>query len=214
MMTPEENGSLANRLTDRARQGDEEALAQLFSMYRDKLRRMVQVRLDRRIQARADPSDVLQETYLDAVIRLRHLTENPSMPVFLWFRLLVRQRLIDLHREHLGYQIRRADREVSMNQSVSPYASSEVLAANLTGHLTSPSQKVGREELLAQVEEALERMSPVDREIITLRHFEELSNQEAAEILGIGKTAASNRYVRALKRLKELLSEIPGMNSS
>jgi len=214
MATSEDDGSPVNGLTDRARQGDKEALAELFSMYRGKLRRMVQVRLDRRLQARTDPSDVLQEAYLDAVGRLRHFTENPSMPAFLWFRLLVGQRLIDLHREHLGYQKRRADREISMNQALSPYASSVVFAANLTGHLTSPSQKVGREELLAQVEDALERMGPMDREIITLRHFEELGNQEAAEILGIGKTAASNRYVRALKRLKELLSEIPGMSTS
>lgn len=197
-------------VVNRLREGGEQALAELFSHHRERLKRMVSFRLDRRLNGRVDASDVLQEAYLDAVKRVHHYLDDPSMPFFVWLRLVTGQRLVDVHRQHLGAQMRDVDQEVSLNRGMVPQASSLCLAAHLVGHLTSPSQAAMREEMLARVQQAFEEMSPMDREILALRHFEELSNNEAAEVLGLQKAAASNRYVRALKRLKENLAGIPG----
>ena len=197
-------------LVGRLRDGGEKALAELFSQHRERLKRMVGFRLDRRLWGRVDASDVLQEAYLDAVKRVHHYLDNPTMPFFVWLRLITGQRLIDVHRQHLGAQMRDADQEVSLNRGGVPHASSMCLAAHLVGHLTSPSQAAIRAETMAELQQALDGMDPMDREILALRHFEELSNNEAAEVLGLQKSAASNRYVRALRRLKETLSGIPG----
>ena len=212
MNSPEtDDDALIDRLVDRLKRGEKEALAELFALFRLKLRRMIQVRLDRRLKARADPSDVLQDAYLDANQRLRHFVEHPTMDIYVWLRLVVGQRLVDLHREHLGYQVRDAAREVSMDRASVPHASAELLAANLTGNLTSPSGALRREEFLDQVEKLLNGMPSLDREILVLRHFEELGNADAARVLGISRSAASNRYVRALKRLKKMLATVPGL---
>ena len=198
-----------SELIKRLRQGNEEALAELFAKYRDRMHRMIDFRLDRRLRSRTDASDVLQESYLDAVQRVNHFIKNPAIPFSVWLRLIVGQRLIEVHRRHLGAKKRDAAREISMNDVRSTFASSANIAIHLTGHLTSPSQAAINAESMFRLEEALNTMTDMDREVLVLRHFEDLSNNEVAEILSIGKTAASNRYVRALKRLKEILSEIP-----
>jgi len=190
--------------------GDAEAAAQLFARYRPRLRQIVRLRLDRRLQGRLDPSDVLQEAYLDFARRLPEYARNPSMPFFLWLRFLAGQKLIDLHRHHLGTQMRDAGQEVSLYRGALPQASSLSLAAQLMGRLTSVSQAAIRAELQTRVQETLNSMDPMDREVLTLRHFEMLSNDETAAVLGISKSAASNRYIRALKRLKDLLVGLPG----
>jgi len=115
-----------------------------------------------------------------------------------------------LHRHHLGAQMRAAGQEVSLYRGALPAATSVSLAALLLGRLTSPTQAAQRAEMKIRLQEALNSMDPIDREILTLRHFEELGNSETAEVLGIGKTAACNRYLRALKKLREILSAIPG----
>ena len=198
-------------LLTRAGRGDEQALAALFGRYRDRLREMVRLRLDRRLQGRLDASDVLQEAYLDFARRLPEFLNGPTVPFFLWLRGLAGQRLIDLHRRHLGAQMRDAGQEVSLYRGATPAASSASLAEQLLGRLTSASQAAIRAETQLRVQEALNGMDPLDREILALRHFEMLSNGETAQVLGIRKSAASNRYVRALKRLKELLGGIPGV---
>jgi RNA polymerase sigma-70 factor (ECF subfamily) len=197
-------------LLDRVRDGDQQALAELFARYRDRLRRMVRLRLDRRLQGRLDPSDVLQEAYLDLARRAPEYLAEPKMPFFLWLRLLTGQRLLALHRQHLGAQMRDAGQEVSIHRGALPQATSASLAAQLLGRLTSPTQAAVRAELQIKLQEALNSMDPIDREVLILRHFEELSNNETAEVLGLQKGAASNRYIRALKRLKNLLSGVPG----
>jgi RNA polymerase sigma-70 factor, ECF subfamily len=197
-------------LVERLRGGDQQALADLFARYRDRLKRMVQLRLDRRLQGRVDPSDVLQEAYLDVAHRAAEYAANPAMPVYLWLRFLTGQRLLALHRYHLGAQMRDAGLEVSIHRGAVLQASSASLAAQLLGHLTSPTQAAMRAELQLRLQEVLNTLEPTDREVLVLRHFEELTNNETAEVLGIGKTAASNRYVRALKRLKEALIACPG----
>jgi RNA polymerase sigma-70 factor (ECF subfamily) len=152
----------------------------------------------------------LQDGYLDLARRAPEYFANPTLPFYVWLRLLVGQRLLALHRQHLGAQMRSAGQEVSLYRGALPQASSASLAAQLLGKLTSPTQAAIRAELQIKLQEALNSMDPMDREILTLRHFEELSNNETAALLGIQKSAASNRYVRALKRLKEILRSIPG----
>jgi RNA polymerase sigma-70 factor (ECF subfamily) len=197
-------------LIRRATGGDQAALAEVFALHRDRLRQMVRLRLDRRLQGRLDASDVLQEAYLDFARRLPDYARQPNMPFYLWLRFLTGQRLIDLHRQHLGAKMRDAGQEVSLYRGALPQASSVSLAAQLLGRLTSASQAAVRAETQIRVQEALNRMDPMDREVLALRHFEMLTNDETAAVLGISKSAASNRYVRALKRLKEILAAVPG----
>src|SRR5262245_12252733 len=194
--------------------GDEQALAALYARHRGKLRRMVRLRLDRRLQGRVDPSDVLQEAFIDIARRATVYFANPSMPLFLWMRFLTGQRLMALHQHHFGAQKRDPRQELSLLPGALPEATSASLAALLLGRLTSPSRAVARAELQVRVQDALNALDPMDREVLALRHFEELSNTETAEVLGITKTAASNRYVRALRRLKEVLSGMPGLLDS
>jgi RNA polymerase sigma-70 factor (ECF subfamily) len=205
----DESGELEDQLR-RLADGDQGALAELFAHYRGRLRRMVKLRLDRRLQGRVDASDVLQEAYLDVIRRAAEYTAKPSMPFFLWLRLLTGQRLLMVHRQHLGAKMRDAGQEVSLYRGALPQASSVSLAAQLLGRLTSPSLAAVRAEMQLKLQEALNGMDPIDREVLTLRHFEELSNGETAAVLGLQKAAASNRYIRALKRLKDVLSNMPG----
>jgi RNA polymerase sigma-70 factor, ECF subfamily len=198
-------------LIRRAADGDGPALAEVFGRYRKRLRQMVRLRLDRRLQGRVDPSDVLQETYLDVVQQLPTYLGKPDMTFFLWLRLMTGQRLMRIHREHLGAAMRDAGREVSLYRGALPQASSASLAAQLLGRLTSASQALSRAEVQLQIQSALNGMEPIDREIIALRHFEELTNAEAAEVLGLESSTASKRYIRALKRLQAALEHFPDL---
>jgi RNA polymerase sigma-70 factor (ECF subfamily) len=199
-------------LLPRALAGDESALAALFDGYRDRLRRMIRLRLDRRLSGRVDSSDVLQDAYLDVRRRVSEYARDPgAMPFHLWLRLVTGQRLTDVHRHHLGAQARDAGLEVSLHRGPFPQADSVSLAAQLLGRITTASQAAIRAEHKLIVQEALNSMEPIDREILALRHFEHLSNEETAQVLGLSKSAASNRYIRALRRLKDILSSIPGI---
>ena len=194
--------------------GDESALAALFDGYRDRLRRMIRLRLDRRLSGRVDTSDVLQDAYLDVRRRIAEYARDPSaMPFHLWLRLVTGQRLTDIHRYHLGAQMRDAGQEVSLHRGPFPQASSVSLAAQLLGKMTSASQAAIRVEHKLIVQEALNGMDPIDREVLALRHFEQLTNAEAARVLQIKQTAAGKRYLRALGRLREILAQLPGASS-
>ncbi len=206
---PEER-SETEELLQRAGLGDSQALGVLFSRHAERLRRMVRMRMDRRLQGRLDASDVLQDAYLQFSRSLQDYLRNPNMPFFLWLRLITGRKLHALHRHHLGTKIRAVGLEVSLHGGAFPQVSSVSLAAQLLGHYTSPSDVAMRAELQAQVQEALNGMSLLDREVLSLRHFEQLSNSEAAYVLGISEAAASNRFVRALKRMKALLTAEPG----
>lgn len=190
-------------------QGDEGALADLFAEHRERLWRMVHFRLDRRLQGRVDADDILQEAYIDAVKRLPHFADSQPISPFVWLRLVAGQTLIDVHRRHLGAKMRDAEREESIQARLSE-GTSVSLSFHLLAHLTSPSQAAARAELMALVEEALAGLSDTDREVLALRHFEELTNSEVAEVLGLERKAASIRYVRALGRLKSVLERLPG----
>jgi RNA polymerase sigma-70 factor (ECF subfamily) len=203
-----------DHLIGQALAGDERALAELFERERPRLGRMVRLRLDLRLAGRLDVEDVLQDVYLDVRRRLPeyHARYVDKMPIGLWFRLMTCQRLVDLHRHHLGTAARDAGLEVSLIRGGYPQASSASLAAQLLGKLTSASRATIRAEQRLIVQEVLNDMDPIDREVLVLRHFEQLTNDEAALILGLKKTAASQRYARALIRLKQSLARIPGLN--
>lgn len=183
------------------RGGDDTALGPLFERHRERLARMVHFRLDPRLIGRIDAEDVLQETFLEAGKRLQAFRDDDK-PFLVWVRLITQQTMVDLHRKHLGAKMRNAGREVKAA------AASGTLSAFFVAHVTSPSGAVMREELRQKVEQALASMDEIDREVLLLRHFEELSNKEAALVLGIQENAASNRYVRALGRLKGFLGSL------
>jgi len=188
--------------------GDRAAMGELFVRYRQRLRAMLAVRLDQRLQGRIDPSDVLQETFAEASQRLAEYARQPSMPFFLWLRFLTVQQLMQHHRRHLGTQKRSADQELALGSGVGPDASAMSLAEQVVGTMTSPSLAAARGEMAARLATALEAMEPIDREVIVLRHFEELTNNEAAQVLGISKAACSKRYIRALGRLEEIIGSV------
>jgi RNA polymerase sigma-70 factor, ECF subfamily len=204
------NSGDTSEILRRAGQGDAQAQGELFARHRSRLRRMIQVRLDRRLQGRIDPSDVLQEAYLEFSRALADYLRAPVLPFFLWLRLITGRKLNTLHRHHLGRRMRDASREVSLHYGALPQASSASLAAQLLGRYTTPSQVAMRAEVQRRVQEALNGLEPLDREVLALRHFEQLSNAESAQVLGISETAASNRFVRALRRLKTVLMTLPG----
>src|SRR5262249_26402217 len=128
-----------------------------------------------------------------------------------WLRCIIGRKLHALHRRHLGTRMRDAGREVSLYRGTLPEASSVLLAAQLLGKLTAPSQALLRAELQLQVQQALNEMEPLDREVLALRHYEQLNNQETAQVLGLSEAAASIRFIRALRRLKNLLQRVPGL---
>jgi RNA polymerase sigma-70 factor, ECF subfamily len=209
-VTMADKSSETKCLLERAAQGDSEGWSRLMTEHRDRLRRMIAVRLDRRLQGRIDASDVIQEAYLEAWSRLGEYLRTPTMPFFLWLRFLVGQKLITLHRRHLGVRMRDPSLEVALYGAVFPEASSAALAAQLVGKDTRPSVAAIRAEMKLHLQEALNSMEPLDREVLALRHFEQLSRAEIASLLNASEAAVSKRYIRALRRLKELLSNLPG----
>jgi RNA polymerase sigma-70 factor (ECF subfamily) len=206
----ENDSAQTSRLLDLVRAGDQAALNGLFALHRARLRRMVELRMDRRLQSRVDASDVVQEAYVDVVGRLEEYLRQPAYPLFLWLRLIVGERLLKVHRYHLGTQMRDAGLEVSIYRGALPAASSAALAAQLLGKHTSPTQAAMRAERMMRLQEALNSLEPIDREVLSLRHFEEMTLAETALSLEIEESAAAKRYVRALKRLKAVLASMPG----
>ncbi|MEI6566639.1 MAG: sigma-70 family RNA polymerase sigma factor [Verrucomicrobiota bacterium] len=197
-------------LEKRLRSGDQQALADLFSRERERLWRVIHFRLAEPLRRRLEPDDVLQEAFLAATKRLEHYATSPTTSPFIWLRMIVNQTLNDLHREHLGAQKRDASLDVSIHAH--SQSTSASVAIQLVGAFISPSRAAARADILAAVYATIEQMDPTDREVLALRHFEELTNSEVAEALGIEQKAASIRYIRALRRLKELLAQIPDLS--
>jgi RNA polymerase sigma-70 factor (ECF subfamily) len=188
------------RLLEQVRAGDRLAFEQLFTRHRPFLLRVIELRLDPRLRARVDPSDVVQETQLEAFRRLEDYLERQPMPFLLWLRKTACERLLMAQRQHVGAARRAVGREVPL-----PDASSLQLVQPLLAGGSTPSQRLDREELADRVRQAVARLSETDREVLLLRNLEMLSNQEAAQVLQIDPAAASQRYGRALLRLRKLL---------
>jgi RNA polymerase sigma-70 factor (ECF subfamily) len=204
------NPNEGTELLARAQAGDPAAVEAIFALHRERLRRMVDLRLDQRVQGRIDASDVVQDAYVDVLSRLPEFLREPRLPLFLWLRLVVGERLMKLHRRHLGAQMRDARLEVSLYRGALPAASSAALAAQLLGKHTSPTQAATRAERLLRLQEALNTLDLIDREVLSLRHFEDLTLVETAQVLEISEAAAAKRYIRALKRLKDILTALSG----
>lgn len=190
------------------RNGGPQAIADLYSKYRTQLERMVDFRMDRRLYGRVDAADILQDSYMEIARRVDSYLENPAVSFFVWARQITWQTLLTAHRSHLGAQKRDARQEVRLHGGGYSQGTSVSLASRLVGDVTSPSQGAIRDERAQQLRTALDSMDSIDREVLALRHFEQLSNKEVSEILELSKTAASNRYVRALERLKEIMDEV------
>ena len=185
-----------------------EDLNKLLAGNRDRLLRMIRLRLDTRLKGRVDESDVIQEAYVEAAQRYEDFCEKPECVPFIWLRFLTLQKLAQIHRHHIKVQARSVKREISP-QKVNLPATSFVMAGELMGNSSTPVEKAMKAELLRQLAASLDRLKESDREILAMRHFEQLTNEEAAEALEINKESAYKRYVRALKKLKTELRDLP-----
>jgi RNA polymerase sigma-70 factor (ECF subfamily) len=204
-----ENSSETNRLLKRAAGGGRQQWGALLLRHQGRLLRLIALRLNPRLQGRIDPGDVLQEVLLEASERLAEYLRQPRAPFYLWLRSIAGHKLLELHRFHLATEMRDANREVPLNRGRLPEASSAALAAQLLGQDPGPGEAVLRDELRDQIQQALDSLDSLDREVLVLRHFEQLTTREIAETLGISAAAAGKRYVRALKRLKEVVKRFP-----
>jgi RNA polymerase sigma-70 factor (ECF subfamily) len=189
-----------------AKGGDAEAVNRLMDRHRDSLRRMVQLRLDQRIQKRIDVSDIVQDVLVEANRRLQDYLAQPAMPYHLWLRQIAQDRIIDAHRRHRASAKRSVDKERPLAVPAADDHSTIQLAAQLAGHELTPGTAAAQKEMAQVVEAAIAKLPDQDCEIIIMRHYEQLSNQEIAQALDLSEPAASMRYLRALRRLKELMS--------
>jgi RNA polymerase sigma-70 factor (ECF subfamily) len=190
----------------KSRREREALLADFFTRSRPSLYAMVELRLDRRVRRRVSASDIIQDAFIEALKRLSKYVNDPKVPLFLWVRRVIADKLYDVHRKHLGAKGRDVRREEAWEHGAAgPQASSVVLARKLAAEMTSPSRAAEEAERRKRVADALERLDPLDREVIALRAFELLSASEAAGVLGIQPAALRQRYWRALRRLKALL---------
>ncbi|MEM6779463.1 MAG: sigma-70 family RNA polymerase sigma factor [Planctomycetota bacterium] len=206
---PDPSEDRERHLLDRLRRGDETANAELFMLYRPRLKRMVALRMDRRLLGRIDESDVVQEAFLDYSKRATEYVHRDDIPFFLWVRMITGQKLLEIHRRHLAVQARDVRREARLH--VGPEASAVSLATRLVGNFTTASTAARLAEVRAILQSSLAKLREEDREILALRHFEELTNHEIASILGLSDATASARYFGALKRLRTELTAFPGI---
>lgn len=197
-------------LIARAANGDGEAWGALLTAHQERLARMVTFRLDSRLRGRIDAADVVQDAFVEASAHREAYFRSPSASVFLWLRGVVSNKLLEVHRHHLSTRMRDVKRELPLDDRRGFEDTTAALCAHLIGRLTSPSVAATRAEARRRLTEALDKMDAIDREVLTLRHFEQLSNAEAAEVVGIEERAAAKRYLRALERLKGILSGLPG----
>jgi RNA polymerase sigma-70 factor (ECF subfamily) len=190
-----------------AKRGSDEAVGKLLSRHRDALRRLVQMRLDKKIQRRVDVSDIVQDVLLEANRRLQTYLKEPKMPFHLWLRHMARDRIIDAHRRHRASAKRSVDREKPLASTSSVDRSTMELAAQLCDPAITPAAAATMRELARRFEAAIDELDERDREVLMMRHFEHLTNQEVALALKLTEPAASMRYLRALRRLRNLLGD-------
>ncbi|WP_146399532.1 sigma-70 family RNA polymerase sigma factor [Planctomycetes bacterium CA13] len=187
------------------RGGDTDAVNRLLERHRESVRRLVQMRLDRKVQRRVDVSDVVQDVLVEANGRLEKYLDDPAMAFHLWIRQIAWDRIIDTYRRHRVSAKRNMDREQAMSAPAGHDQSSVQLAAQLCDPALTPAAAATQREIASKVEAAIEQLGDQDREIVLMRHYEHLSNLEIAEVLRLNPPAASMRYLRAIRRLRELL---------
>jgi RNA polymerase sigma-70 factor (ECF subfamily) len=199
-------------LFGRAAAGDSLAWGALLTANQERLTRMVAFRMDPRLSGRLDAEDIVQEAFVEASDHRYDYFRTSSGSLFLWLRGVVIHKLLELHRRHIGTRMRDAkrDRPIDAAPGTSFAETTAALCAQLTAGLTRPSVAAVRNEIQVRLTEALNQIESTDREILSLRHFDQLSNSEAAELLSIQEDAAAKRYLRALGRLRQILSKMPG----
>ena len=193
-----------DELLRRAEHGDGQARQAVLVRHRDRLKQMIAVRLDRRLAARVDPSDIVQDVLLEAARGLDDYLRQRPVPFYPWLRQLAWDRLIELHRRHLHAQRRSVKRE----EALAPHLSDESamqLADRVLARQSSPSDRAIRLELRSRIRAALDQLGERDREVLVLRHLEQLSTREIAAVLGIREGAVKVRHLRALERLRAFL---------
>ncbi len=197
------------RLVESAAAGDRASLESLLHIHTSRLSRMIALRIDRRLSQRFDVDDVVQEVHLQASQHLADYLRNPAVPFYLWLRGVAVNVLLEHHRRHMGTRMRDVRVEVPLDPIPSLEASSQVLLSYLAATQTSPSNAAIRAELRTRLESIIDRLPPADKEVLALRHFEQLSPLETAQVLQISEKAAGMRYVRALKKLRDAISKLP-----
>lgn len=190
-----------------AREGDADAVNRLLEKHRVPVRRLVELRLDRKVQQRVDVSDVVQDVMIEASGRLDKYLSDPKMAFHLWLRQIAWDRIIDTYRRHRVSAKRNMDREQPMAVQAGPDHSTMELAVQLCDPGLTPAAAATQREIALKVEEAIGKMNDQDREIILMRHYEHLSNMEIAEVLSVKPPAVSMRYLRAVRRLREMLQD-------
>jgi RNA polymerase sigma-70 factor (ECF subfamily) len=198
----ERSDSQVDALSAMVLSGDPVALGQLFEAYREKLRKMIAFRLAVQLQGRVDPSDVLQEAFIDMVKRLPELSGKGDLPVLVWLRLVVLEKLCAMHRMHFAAQKRDVRRDVSIHNYLNDSNTQLRLADALIDELSSIDRQAIQTEEREKLHAIIAEMDPMDREVIAMRIFEDLSNNETAIVLGITKQAASRRFISAIQRLR------------
>ena len=200
----------SQQLLELAADGDRDSWGALLTLHGDRLSRLVTFRLDRRLQGRVDVADVLQEIYLAAWRHLPEYVQGSPLPFYLWLRGIACNKLLEMHRHHLGVKMRDARRERANYGPSMADTTSAALSSLLMDNNTSPSGVAARAEIRVRLETAIDGMHPIDREVLALRHFEQLNPAETAQVLMIEEKAAGMRYLRTLKRLREILEQHPG----
>jgi RNA polymerase sigma-70 factor, ECF subfamily len=188
-----------------ARRGDRDAVNRLLEKHRGAVRRLVEMRLDRKVQQRVDVSDVVQDVMIEANGRLDKYLDDPAMAFHLWLRQIAWDRIIDTYRRHRVSAKRNMDREQPMSMPAGSDHSTMELAIQLCDPGLTPAAAAAQREIAFKVEAVIEQLGEQDREIIMMRHYEHLSNIEVAQVLGMNPPAASMRYLRAIRRLRELM---------
>lgn len=199
------NSSETQELLRDAETGNATAINALLNRHRDALRRMIDLRMDNALQRRVDASDIVQDVMVEANRRLAQYLQDPAMPFHLWLRNMAKDRLIDAHRRHRVAVRRSLDREQPLTTAPGADQSTLDLAAQLCDPALTPAAAALRQELALKFHQAIAQLSEPDREVILMRHFEQLTNQEVAETLTLSEAAASMRYLRAIKRLRAVL---------
>jgi RNA polymerase sigma-70 factor (ECF subfamily) len=210
-MWPDQNDT--QQLLAAAREGDETAVNRLLERHRHAVRQMIDLRMDRMIKRRVDASDIVQEVLIEANRRLAEFLANPVMPFHLWLRQMAKDRLIDAHRRHRGAERRSLDREQPLVATVGTESSVDLIAQIRDSELT-PAAAATWHELQLRFQQACDQLDDLDQEIVLLRHFEHLSNTEAATVLQLSPQAASMRYLRAMRRLRQFMDGTTGTNSA
>ena len=189
-----------------ARQGRPQAEEELLAIFREPLRRAVELRLDPQLARREDASDIVQKVLFDAHRRLAEYLKDPRMPFHLWLRQMAQDRIIDTYRRHKEAARRSIDHEQSQQPPAWASQSSVQLLGQLMDRERTPASAVLQQELQEKLQQVLTSLDDIDREVILMRYYEQLSNQEIAAALGLTEAAASMRHLRALRRLKEALT--------